>query len=132
MSSACTKASPGRARLAYAKDSLVAGPGGNGIVMASTTAPTEALPVSPVLCLSIGQSGLRRLVELAALEGIDASTLATNLLMYELGQRVMYARARLATQQVPDDAPNTPVGVVCLACGRSRTDPRHTRCPACH
>jgi hypothetical protein len=103
----------------------VAGPA-NG-VLATASAPIQPPPSSTVLCLSIGQSGLRRLVELAELEGIDASTLATNLLLFELGKQMLYARARLAQQQAQD----TSVAAVCLACGRERTDPRQGRCQVC-
>lgn len=91
---------------------------------------SAALPTSPILCLAIGQSGLRRLAELAELEGVDASTLATNMLMYELGQRVVRARAGLQ-RRAPMLAVNGTPTTVCMSCARTRTDGGEPRCPVC-
>jgi hypothetical protein len=91
-------------------------------------APNEASLISPVLCLAIGQSGLRRLAELAQLEGVDASTLATNMVMYEIGQRTARARAGLTRRPAVDGVNPT---AVCLACGRERQHAGQVRCSVC-
>lgn len=78
--------------------------------------------------LAIGVSGLTRLAELAASEGLDISTFAVGLLMYRLGeQSALTIRSRR-------EAPNgdqAVVDVVCLACGREQQDAGEARCRAC-
>jgi len=83
-----------------------------------------------VLILTIGHSVFRTLVEAAEREGLDVNSLGLGLLMLGLGRQSAYVAARHA-QVTADDAPDTTIGVVCLACGRARTDPRQIRCRVC-
>jgi hypothetical protein len=83
-----------------------------------------------VLVLTVGHSVFRTLAETAAREGIDVNSLGLSLLMLGLGRQTAYVAAR-RNQAIADDAPNTELGIVCLACGRMRTDSRHRRCPTC-
>jgi hypothetical protein len=104
----------------------------NGTV--NGTASAAWVPPSPVLCLPIGHSAFRRLVELAEREGLDVNTLACNLVLYQLGRHSYSTRAVVPKAQSAESDRldgTTVIGVVCLACGRERADLRQARCGAC-
>ena len=103
------------------RSAVVVALGSNG------TAPPEA---SPVLCLPVGRSLLRTLVAASEREGIDLATLTAGLIWLGLGRQEAYLYSR-QQRAAPDDTPDTAIAVVCLACGRMRTDPRHARCQTC-
>jgi hypothetical protein len=102
---------------------------GNGTALASKTSPAPA-EANSVLCVPIGRSLLRTLVAASEREGIDLATLTAGLIWLGLGRQEAYLYSR-QQRAAPDDAPNTTVAVVCLACGRGRTDPYQTRCATC-
>jgi hypothetical protein len=85
---------------------------------------------SPVLCVPVGRSLLRTLVAASEREGIDLATLTAGLIWLGLGRQEAYLYSR-QQRSAPDETRNTTVAVVCLACGRMRTDPSQTRCVAC-
>jgi hypothetical protein len=106
----------------------VAGTNGSALAPVKASMPPTPVP-SPILILTVGHSVFRTPVKTAHDEGIDVNTLATGLLLLGMGKQSVVARQK---RLVPDDAPDTEVGVICLACGRSRRDPRDRRCPTCH
>jgi hypothetical protein len=76
----------------------------------------------------VGRSLLRTLVATSEREGVDVATLTAGLIWLGGRQEAYLYRQQRPT---PDDAPNTTVGVVCLACGRARQDGRQRCCGTC-
>ena len=100
------------------------------------TLASESPQSGPVLPLVLGRSAYLRLLQVAQGEGIDPTTCATNLLLFQLGVSSVFAATARAqsngTNHVhAERADVVRQAVVCMSCARPRPSAAPARCPSC-
>ncbi len=111
--------------------------------MATEQAPTVTDdPGAVLLPLPLGRSAYLKLVQVARREGLDASTLAANMVMYNLGATVATSAIKAGVSQRPGtngtsaadlrpDLHRNDRELRCMSCGRGRPASNPPRCPQC-